>query len=283
MILSSRRSLLAHIIVATLAIPSFSTLAKAGNITLAAAASLKDALEEIKPELEKALPGTTLAITTGASGTLSQQILQGAPIDVFLSAASKPMEALAKEKALAEDTRRFLLTNEIVLVVPQKNPADIKSFEDLKEARVKRIAMGEPRSVPAGDYASQVLKKKNLENALAPKLILAKDVRQVLAYVERGEADAGFVYASDLLAKNAGAVKTVATAPKDSHEAIVYEIAVVAKEKSKADAKRFEEAKKVLEYLAGKNSGKTWVKYGFTLPGAKTALDKHQGPARAAL
>lgn len=273
------RQWLLHIIAVSIVSALHSQAVRASDVTVAAAISLKDALEEIKPELEKALPGTKLLITTGASGTLSQQITQGAPIDLFLSAATKPMERVAQGGAIVAESRRIFLTNEMVLIVPKKNPGSVRTFADLKSPRVKHVAIGEPRSVPAGEYAAQVLKVLDLESALKAKLVLAKDVRQVLAYVGRGEAEAGFVYASDLLAKNAGGVKAVAVAPFDSHETIVYEIAQI----NRSGDKRSAEIKSVQDFIGGEYSRKIWLKYGFQFPAKKTADQSKEKPASAPL
>ena len=129
--------------------------------------------------------------------------------------------------------------------------------------------MGEPRTVPAGDYASQVLQKLNLESELKSKFLLAKDVRQVLSYVERGEVDAGFVYASDLKAKNAASVRMLATAPKDSHAPILYEMAALEPLTDKTSDQSKTETSKVAEFLSGKEAAKTWVNFGFTLLAVK--------------
>ncbi len=237
----------------------------AGEVRLAAAASLKDALEDLKPAIEKLHPGTTVVVTTGASGMLQQQIVNGAPIDVFISAAKKPMDGLGQSKLLTEGSRKILLKNELVLIAPEKSK--LKAITDLKDKDIKRIGVGEPRSVPAGDYALQTLTHYELNTILAPKFVYAKDVRQVLSYVERGEVDAGFVYASDALTSKAGTIKVVTKAPNESHEPIVYEIAAVVQKDKTRDA----DIQKVMAYLEGQEAMKVWQKFGFLDAGVKTA------------
>lgn len=270
MLKPSRHPWLAYLSTLVLAFGPFSKAANAGEVTIAAAASLKDALEIIKPKLEKAMPGTQLSITTGASGTLQQQIAQGAPIHIFLSASPLAMEALVKEKYVAEASRRTLLTNELVLIAAKSSQIKWAGFETLNDPKIKRIALGEPRSVPAGDYASQFLQKQKLESELKSKFLFAKDVRQVLSYVERGEVDAGFVYASDLKAKNAGAVRLLAKIPSDSHAPIIYELAVVERLIGKTSDQSKTETNKVADFLAGKEAAKIWLKFGFSLPSPKS-------------
>lgn len=271
---------LGYLITLGLGISVQASPAKAGEVVLAAAASLKDALEVLKPKIEKSLPGTHISITTGASGTLVQQIVQGAPIDIFISAAVKPMDLLAQDKRLLEGSRQTLLTNDIVLIVPKTNRLGLETIPQLTQSQVKRLAIGEPRSVPAGEYAVQVMRSLGLEKALESKFVLAKDVRQVLSYVERGEVDAGFVYSSDLKAKNAASVKVIASAPKYSHQPILYEMAIVKAGRNRTLDSKSLEIKRVADILAGAEAAKVWTDFGFILPGAKTAKE---GSVRAPL
>lgn len=245
---------------------TFGSKAIAADITIAAAVSLKDALEEVIPALEKAHPGTKIHLTLGASGTVQQQILQGAPIDIFISAAKGPVDSLQAASAILPEARRPFLSNTlIVLGSPERlKGIPIQSFSDLSSNKIHRIAMGEPRSVPAGEYAMDVLKAHKLEEILASqkKLLFAKDVRQVLTYVERGEADLGFVYESDLVSvrlKNSTRLKAILRASKSSHRPIVYE-AVLVKRNARSISRR------ILEDLSGIESVKIWTKYGFKLP-----------------
>src|SRR5438093_10298792 len=165
----------------------------ANTVTVSLAASLQSAMKEIAPQYEREYPGNRLVLNFGASGMLAQQIEQGAPADVFLSAAPQPMDTLTARGLILPETRRDLLRNQIVLVVPAEGGPH--GFRELPE--VKLIAMGDPASVPAGEYGRQVLTALGLWDAVKTRLVLAKDVRQVLTYVENGDAGAGIVYATD--------------------------------------------------------------------------------------
>jgi molybdate transport system substrate-binding protein len=229
------------------------------DLTVSAAISLKDALDEAKQIYAAENPNVAIAANYGASGTLQLQIEQGAPVDVFLSAAPKQMDALDAKGLLLEGTRKNLLRNEVVLIVPKDSSARISSFQDLTRADVKQIALGEPVTVPAGQYAKEVLTSLGIYAAVNSKAILAKDVRQVLTYVETGNVDAGIVYATD--AMSSAKVKVVATAPAKSHSPVIYPAAVIKASKNPAAARAF------LNFLAGPRGRAVFQKYGFTLAG----------------
>lgn len=229
------------------------------DLTVSAAISLKDALDEAKQIYAAENPNVAIAANYGASGTLQLQIEQGAPVDVFLSAAPKQMDALDAKGLLLAGTRKNLLRNEVVLIVPKDYSAGISSFQDLTRADVKQIALGEPVTVPAGQYAKEVLTSLGIYDAVNSKAILAKDVRQVLTYVETGNVDAGIVYATD--AMSSAKVKVVATAPAKSHSPVIYPAAVIKASKNPAAARAF------LDFLAGPRGRAVFQKYGFTLAG----------------
>lgn len=224
------------------------------EITVSAAISLKDALDEAQTAFEAADHSASLHMNFGASGTLQHQIEQGAPVDVFISASPAQMDALASKGLIVSGTRKDLLKNSVVLIVPS-NSKTIASFQDLIVPAVKVIAIGEPQSVPAGAYAQQVLTHFGLFEKLRPKFIFAKDVRQVLTYVETGNADAGIVYATD--ARTSDRVTVVATAPDDSHAPVIYPIAVLANSKNSGEAKHLE------EFLLSPSGIAIFKKYGF--------------------
>lgn len=227
------------------------------NLLVSAAASLKEALEEIKPLYQQSKPNVNISYNFGASGALQQQIEQGAPADVFISAAKRQVDALEQKGLLLPGTRAILAKNRLVLVVP-KNKTDITSFYNLKKDSVKRIAIGEPRSVPAGQYAKQVLEKLKLFSAINSKLVYANNVRQVLAVVESGNADAGLVYATD--AKISDKVKVVVAADETYHSPIIYPLAVLKRSKNSEAAKDF------TRFLTTNNQVKNVLqKYGFIL------------------
>ncbi|AFY48289.1 molybdenum ABC transporter, periplasmic molybdate-binding protein [Nostoc sp. PCC 7524] len=228
------------------------------NLLVSAAASLKDALEEIKPLYQKSKPNVNISYNFGASGALQQQIEQGAPADVFISAAKRQVDALEQKGLLLPGTRAILAKNRLVLVVP-KNARGITSFYNLRDANIKRVAIGEPRSVPAGQYADQVLRKLKLLPQIQPKLVYANNVRQVLAVVESGNADAGLVYATD--AKISDKVKVVVAADEKYHSPIIYPLAVVKSSKNPDAAKEY------VKFLTTDNQAKAVLrKYGFILP-----------------
>lgn len=224
------------------------------TLLVSAAASLKDVLEDIKPLYQKHHSDLNLTFNFGASGALLQQIEQGAPVDIFISAAKPQMDTLDEKGALVTGTRTNLAKNKLVLIVP-KNSNAVTSFKSLTKPEVKRISIGEPRSVPAGQYAEQVLQKLNLLNAVKPKLVYANNVRQVLAAVESGNADAGFVYATD--AKISAKVKVAVIADESSHLPIVYPMAVLMSSKNINAAKAF------VQYLSGSEAKNVLRKYGF--------------------
>lgn len=228
------------------------------SLLVSAAASLKDALEEIKPTYQQSKPNVNINFNFGASGALQQQIEQGAPTDIFISAAKRQVDALEQKGLLVSGTRSIIAKNRLVLVVP-RNATGITSFFNLRDERIKRIAIGEPRSVPAGQYAEQVLQKLKLLPQVKPKLVYANNVRQVLASVESGNADAGLVYATD--AKISDKVKTVVAADEKYHSAITYPLAVI-KSSRNVDA-----AKEFAQYLTTSAQAKAILrKYGFILP-----------------
>lgn len=195
-------------------------------VTVAAAASLRDVMADAEARYEGAHPDVDVRTTLGASGVLQRQIEQGAPIDVFASAAEAPMDALMQRGSIDPRSRRLLAGNELVLIVPATAGENgVRGFDDLATARARRVALGAPASVPAGDYADEVLRTLGIREAVLKKAVLGQDVRAVLAYVASGEADAGIVYRTDAAAAG-GRVRVVAPAPTGSHTPITYPIAV---------------------------------------------------------
>lgn len=224
------------------------------DLTISAAISLQNALQDVAKLYHAAHPNVRVHLNLGASGTLQRQIEQGAPVDLFLSAAESEMDGLESKGLIVRDARKDLLTNSVVLIVP-KGHTDIRHFQDLAQPSVKIIAIGNPESVPAGKYAEQVLTHFGLYDMLRPKFVFAKDVRAVLTYVETGNADAGIVYETDALTSNQ--VTVIATAPPGSHAPVVYPVAVIAASRNMAGAKEFE------SFLFGPESAAVFRKYGF--------------------
>lgn len=225
------------------------------EITVFAAASLKEALEEIKPELEQNT-GIKLVLNLASSGTLQKQIEEGAPADLFISAGKKQMDALEGKSLIDKDSRIDLLKNSLVLIVSREYKDKIKSAEDLVGIDAP-ISIGEPETVPAGQYARESLNNMNLWDGISGKLVLAKDVKQVLTYVERGEAAAGIVYASDAVVMKDGMI--IKKFDENTHSPIMYPAAIVAASKDKDSAKEF------LGYLMSAEGQKVFEKYGFNI------------------
>ncbi|HEY2848075.1 MAG TPA: molybdate ABC transporter substrate-binding protein, partial [Pyrinomonadaceae bacterium] len=169
-----------------------------GGLIVSAAASLKDAFGEVAA-IYKQRTGQEVTFNFGASGTLEKQIETGADVDVFASAGKEQMDQLASKGLIDDTTRHDFAKNELVLIVPQDSKLRIATLDDLRGADVKRIAVGNPKTVPAGQYAKEVFGSMKVDDAFRQKLVLAEDVRQVLDYVIRGEVDAGLVYRTDAL------------------------------------------------------------------------------------
>ncbi len=226
------------------------------SLTVSAAISLSPALTEIKTVYQSSNPNTIITYNFGASGGLAQQIQQGAPVDVFFSAATKQMDGLQQANLLINETRRNLLTNRLVLITP-KNGVVLSDFKQLIDAKIKKIAIGEPKSVPVGQYAQEMLTKLGLWQQIKPKLVFGNNVRQVLTFVESGNVDAGIVYATD--AKASDKVTVRLTAAENLHSPIVYPLAVIRNSRNSAAAKTF------VEFLAGDRAKIVFQKYGFGL------------------
>lgn len=233
------------------------------TLTVSAAISLKGPLDALAQNYNQQHPDVRVVCNYGASGTLQHQIEQGAPVDIFISAGEKQMDMLQNEGLVTPGTRRDLLGNQLVLIVPAHSTA-VRGFDDLAKAAVKSIAVGEPRTVPAGMYAQQVLGHFHLLPALKSKLVYAEDVREVLAYVETGNASAGLVYATD--ARISSRVRVVAIAPANSHDPILYPVAMLKASKSPQAAGAFLDALESPESLA------LFEKYGFASTPAPAAV-----------
>src|SRR4030095_8915299 len=209
--------------------PSSST---GNDLIVSAAVSLKDAFNEIA-DLNERRNGTKVHFNYGASGALQKQIETGAPVDVFGIAGAKQMDDLIAKGFIGPDTRKDFARNSLVLIVPAKS-AGVSSFNDLANSSVKKVAVGNPKTVPAGQYTEQALNKLKLLPQIKAKLIFAEDVRQVLDYVVRDEVDAGIVYSSDALSAGEK-IKVVAHAPDDSPDRILYPIAAVKASKPRSE------------------------------------------------
>lgn len=210
--------------------------ASAQTLTVSAAASMTNVLKDLGAKYEAAHPGVKLQFNFAASGVLLQQISQGAPVDLFISADEATVDKGIGQKLLDADSRKTLASNAVVLILPAQDPKPITGLSDLYGPTVKRVAVGKVASVPAGRYAKQALESVHLWSALEPKFVYADSVRQVLDYVSRGEVDAGFVYSTDA-AIMPDKVKVVMTV--GGHTPVRYPMILVSESKQKAEAGKF--------------------------------------------
>ncbi len=222
-----------------------------------AAASLTDVLEELAESYQKA-SGDTLVLSFGASNLLARQVEEGAPADLFLSADEASMDRLEAQKLLVAGSRRSLLSNRLVIVVPTDSPLSIRTAEDLAGSAVRHLALAEPRTVPAGIYAREYLSRKGLWERLAERVIPADNVRAALAVVEGGDAEAGIVYASD--ARMTRRVRVAFTVPAAEGPRISYPVALL------SGSHEPEAARRVLEYLSSEAALAVFRRYGFETP-----------------
>lgn len=234
-------------------------LADEGKITVFAAASLTNAMQDIATQFKKE-KGVDVVSSFASSSTLARQIEAGAPADLFISADQKWMDYAVDKKAIDTATRQTLLGNSLVVVAPKASVQ--KDFTiDSKTNWTSllnggRLAVGDPEHVPAGIYAKEALQKLGAWDTLSPKLAPAEDVRGALALVERNEAPLGIVYGSDAVASKG--VKVVATFPEDSHKKVEYPVAVV-EGHNNATVKAF------YDYLKGPQAAEIFKRYGFTI------------------
>ena len=225
------------------------------ELTISAAASLQNVLEELGEEYTNQNPKVELRFNFGASGSLAQQIEQGAPVDLFISASEEKFDQLNENKLI--DEGKPLVGNELVLITPIENPLNLTGFEDVINKKVEIIALGTPSTVPAGVYGKQVLQHFNLWEQVEKKVVYAKDVSQVLTYVETENVQAGIVYKTDALSSKK--VKMIEIAPTASHDEIIYPIGLL------KGTENHEEAKDFYLYLQNGEVKDIWGKYGFTL------------------
>lgn len=231
--------------------------ARAEALTVFAAASLTDAMKEIASLWVKA-GHEAPRLSFGASSTLATQIEQGAPVNVFASADEKWMDDLARHDLIATGTRKDLLGNDLVLVVPADHPAHVNIVAgfDLGAllGRDGRLATGDPAHVPVGIYAEQALRKLGLWETVGPRIAAAADVRSALLLVERGEAPAGIVYGTDAAVSKA--VTVAGVFPESSHDPVTYPFAVTR-------AGDTQDARAFLAFLSSQAAREVWIRRGF--------------------
>lgn len=227
------------------------------NLLISAAASMTDVLQEISDNYKKIDPSTTLTFTFGGSGALQTQIEEGAPADIFISAAQKQMTALEEKELIINESKKTLLVNKVVLIAPQDSTLAITSFEDLVKDEVKKVALGEPTGVPVGQYSQEIFVNLGILSQIKEKSIYANDVRTALTWVESGEVDCGVVYATDALSTDN--VKILAQAPAGSHKEVTYPVAIIQSSENLVKAQEF------LDYLSSEEAIHVFEKYGFAM------------------
>jgi molybdate transport system substrate-binding protein len=226
------------------------------EITVSAAVSLKSAFLELGRIYESQNPVSRVMFNFGASGDLAAQIKGGAPVDVFASAAVRDMDDIDNGGYVVNETRTDFAANSVVLIAPISSKIEIASFEDLKRAEIRNIAVGNPRTVPAGRYSDETFRYYKIDDKIRDKLVFAENVRQVLDYVVRDEVDAGVVYMTDAKATQQG-IKIIMIAPEASHNPIIYPIAVVRGTKHEKNAKAF------ISLVISEAGRKILSRYGF--------------------
>jgi molybdate transport system substrate-binding protein len=225
------------------------------ELVISAATSMQNALEEIKVLYQQKYPQAKIVFNFGSSGSLQHQIEQGAAVDIFISAAPQQMNNLAANKLLLSKTRHDLAKNKMVLIVPRNNKS-IDSFADLADQSVEHIALGEPTTVPAGQYAQEILTSLDLIDEVKPKAIYGTDVRQVFNYVATGNTDAGIVYRTEALDNQE--VKIVDVAPENTYSSVVYPVAII------KESKNIQAAEQVLQFLLSAEAQTIFQRNGFT-------------------
>jgi len=224
-------------------------------LTISAAASMKDVLLQVKKQYETDHPNITLSFNFASSGTLQKQIEQGAAVDVFISAAAEPFQALKTKGFIVSQHNDDLVYNELVLVTSNTLHVPVNSLHDLKQESIKTIAIGTPETVPAGAYAKKWLESSQMWNPLRNKFVFTNDVRQALMYVESENADAAIVYWTDaILSKN---IRIVTKASNSINEQIVYKAGVI------QSSPHLKEASDFLQYLKGREVEKLFKNSGF--------------------
>jgi molybdate transport system substrate-binding protein len=247
------------LLAALVAVPT--AAAAAQELTLSVAISMKDATEELGRRFVQSRPGVVLRYNFGSSGELQKQVEAGAPVDLFISAAQHQMDELDKKGLIVAATRRTFARNVMTIVKPADSRVDIARPDDLLDSRVTRIVVGNPRTVPAGQYAEECLRALGLWDRLKPKLVFAENVRQALDYVARGEVDAGVVYATDAAVRGRD-VKEAFRPPEDSYRPVTYPVAVIKDARQPALATAF------VDLLLSAGGRQVLGRFGFLPPPA---------------
>lgn len=226
------------------------------EITVLAAASLQEVCEEIKIRYEKENPQVKVYFSYGGSGALQTQIEEGAPADVFISAALKQMNALQEQELMVSDSVVELLENKVVLIAPKDSDLSLDSFEAVAGEQVAMIGLGEPESVPAGQYAEEIFTSLGIWETVKARANYGSDVRTVLTWVENEEVDCGIVYATD--AYSSEQVKILCEAPEGACQKVIYPAGVIKASKRQGEAKAF------ITYLQTEEIINLFETYGFS-------------------
>jgi len=226
------------------------------ELIISAAASLTDALKEIQKAYEGNHTNIKLNFNFGASGTLAQQIIQGAPVDLFLSASTVHMKSLVDQQFIDASHQRNLLMNELVVIIPADRKVTVHKNEDLAKEEIKHVAIGIPETVPAGTYAKEALLHGNMWGPLQSRIVQGKDVRQVLTYVATGNAEAGFVYKTDALTSKK--VTIAFHVDPQTYTTVEYPVGIIKATKHSKEALDF------YTYLRSEEAQAVFVKFGFS-------------------
>ncbi len=226
-------------------------------ILVMAATSLSDVCSELAKEYKESNSNVEIRFNFGSSGILQTQIQQGAPADIFISAAQKQMDDIEKQGLIMRDTRMDLVKNKVVLIVPKGNAKRIKGFEGIVTGKVETIGLGDFISVPAGQYAKEILESLGILKAAQKKAVYGSNVRQVLSWTERGEVDCGIVYETD--AALSKGVEIICRAPEEAYKAVIYPVAVL------TDSYEKQESKEFLGFLQSYESIEIFKKHGFSM------------------
>jgi molybdate transport system substrate-binding protein len=235
--------------------------ALAQELTLSVAISMKDAVEALGKSFVASRPGVSVRYNFGSSGELQKQIEAGAPVDIFVSAATRQMDELEKQNLIVAATRRAFARNVLTVIKPADSRLDLAKPADLLDGRVGKIVIGNPKTVPAGQYSEESLKALGLWERVQPKLVFSENVRQALDYVARGEVDAGFVYTTDAAVRGL-TVKEAFRPAEDTYRPVVYPVAVVAGTRHAALAQAF------ADLLLSREGQAVLARYGFQPPPA---------------
>lgn len=229
-----------------------------GEVTVLAAASLTDAVNQLITLYNQRQPNVKINPSYASSGALQTQIEEGAPADIFLSAANKQMDALEEQGLIDSESRVQLLNNEVVLITPADGKAKIKGFEDIANDTVEKIAVADPASVPVGQYSEEIFTNLGNWDEVQGKMVIAQDVRNTLDWVANGEVDCGTVYQTDAYVEK-DRVEIIATAPEGTHKPVEYPVAMI------GDGAKKEEVKDFYDFLLTDEAKAVFEDYGFVV------------------